>query len=159
MELVSIGEAAATLGIRTSALRYYDERGLVTPARRKGGRRYYGPAELRKLAFLQLLQQLDIDLEVAAAVFDPPSASWRESVREQIDALDALLVQAQVARGFLEHLLECPAEHPTRDCPTMTGILDQRVAGKSLEQLAKDHGVELPRRARKPRRPRGKKCR
>lgn len=158
MDLVSIGEAAATLGVRTSALRYYDERGLVTPAKRRGGRRYYGPAELRKLAFLQLLQRLDIDLEIAAAVFDPPSRGWRESVHEQIEALDALIVQAQVARGFLEHLLVCPADHPTRDCATMIGILDDRVAGKPLEDLAREHGVEVPE-PRTRSRPRRKKRR
>jgi MerR family regulatory protein len=36
MELIPIGEAAALLGLSTSALRYYDERGLVRPSGRQG---------------------------------------------------------------------------------------------------------------------------
>jgi DNA-binding transcriptional MerR regulator len=39
MGLVSIGEAARILGLNPSALRYYDERGLLRPATRQAGRR------------------------------------------------------------------------------------------------------------------------
>ena len=51
MELVPIGEAARMLKVNASALRYYEERGLVKPACRVNGRRMYGRAELRRLAF------------------------------------------------------------------------------------------------------------
>ena len=60
MQLVPIGEAARRLGVNTSALRYYEERGLVTPARR-AGRRVYGPGDLRRLAFIQVLQGETLD--------------------------------------------------------------------------------------------------
>ncbi|MGH3694213.1 MAG: MerR family transcriptional regulator [Pseudonocardiaceae bacterium] len=52
MDLISIGQAADRLGLNPSALRYYDERGLVTPAARRAGRRVYGLEELRRLAFI-----------------------------------------------------------------------------------------------------------
>ncbi len=146
-KLLSIGEAAAKMGVRTSALRYYDERGLVAPATRRSGRRFYGPSQLRKIALLQMLQRLEINLEVAAALFDPPSKGWRASVREQIDQVDTVLVRATVARAFLSHLLQCPAKHPTRDCETMLGILDDRVAGTPLEALANEHGLTIPEAA------------
>src|SRR5262245_39333833 len=67
MEQMSIGEAARMLGLNTSALRYYEDRGFLTP-NRHGGRRMYGRDELRRLAFTQLLQRLGISLDAAAAV-------------------------------------------------------------------------------------------
>src|SRR4051794_669455 len=73
MELISIGEAARRVGLNASALRYYEERGLVRPAGRHGGRRMYGQNELRRLAFVQLLQRLGVGLDTAAAVLDWPS--------------------------------------------------------------------------------------
>jgi len=68
MELVTIGEAAQILGLKTSALRYYEERGLVTPEARRSGRRMYGREQLRRLAFIQLLQRLGVSLDAASAV-------------------------------------------------------------------------------------------
>lgn len=44
-ELVSIDEVARRLRLRASAIRYYEQRGLVQPASRRGGRRWYGAAE------------------------------------------------------------------------------------------------------------------
>ena len=72
MKLIPIGEAARRLQLRPSALRYYDERGLVPATARQGGRRMYGRAELRRIAFLTIAQRLGIPLNTAAAVLDAP---------------------------------------------------------------------------------------
>src|SRR6185503_9920439 len=114
MDLIGIGDAARLLGLNTSTLRYYDERGLVRPAVRQGGRRMYGPAELRRLAFVQALQHLGIGLDAAAVVLDGPAERWRPAVRERVAALDALIAQAREARDFLGHALDCPADHPVQ---------------------------------------------
>src|SRR5690349_3349216 len=119
MELISIGEAARRVGMKTSALRYYDERGLVRPAVRSRGRRMYGEEELRRLAFIQLVQRLGLDLDTAAAVMDEPGERWREAVREQSEKLEELITRARLALRFLDHALGCPTEHPTRECPRM----------------------------------------
>lgn len=144
MELVPIGEAARRLGVKTSALRYYEERGLVRPAARQGGRRMYGPEELRRLAFIQVMQRLGVSLDTASAVLDDPSQHWRAVVGEQIQALDALIARATGARDFLRHALDCPADHPVRECPHMIETLNRRLAGVSFEQLAAEHGQAVP---------------
>lgn len=139
MDPIPIGEAAARLQMTSSALRYYDERGLVAPSR-SAGRRMYGPDELRRLAFLKIFQRLSLPLETAAAVLDAPSPQWREEVKLQIGHLDEVIAQARGAQRFLTHALHCPADHPARDCPTMTGALDRLVNGTSVEELAAEHG-------------------
>src|SRR5262245_61273283 len=140
MELLPIGAAAARLGLNPSALRYYDELGLVRPATRAGGRRMYGPDELRRLAFIQIMQRLGVRLDAAGAVLDEPGDRWRGMVREKIDELDELITLARAAKDFLSHALDCPAEHPVTECKVMIETLDRRVAGATVEQIAAEHG-------------------
>lgn len=117
MDLISIGEAAARLQMSTSALRYYDERGLVSPRLRRAGKRMYGPEELRRLALLKIVNRLGLPLDTAAAVLD-------------------VIAQAQGAQQFLTHALRCPKDHPARECATMIEALDRLVDGMSVEELA-----------------------
>jgi DNA-binding transcriptional MerR regulator len=147
MDLVSIGEAARLLGANTSALRYYEERGLVRPATRQGGRRMYAPEQLRRLAFIQVMQRLGMGLDAASAILDQPSERWQAVVREQIAALDDLIARATGARGFLQHALDCPADHPVQECPYLIETLDRRLAGATFEQLASEHGPAEPARS------------
>jgi DNA-binding transcriptional MerR regulator len=138
MTLIPIGQAAARLGLSASALRYYDDRGLVTPARERG-RRMYGPDELRRLAFIKIAQHLGVPLQTAAAVLDTPGRMWRPIVDEQIAELDRVIQQARLAQDFLTHALRCPADHPARQCPGMIAALDGLVNGTTIDQLAADH--------------------
>ncbi len=68
-----------------------------------------------------------------------PGPRWRRAVRGQIAELDQLIEQAQDAQRFLRHALDCPADHPARDCPTMTAALDRLVAGMTVDQLRARH--------------------
>jgi DNA-binding transcriptional MerR regulator len=142
MDAISIGEAAARLQMRPSALRYYDDRGLVVPVSRQGGRRMYGADEMRRLAFLKIAHQLRLPLDTAAAVLDAPSEQWRGTVRDQIAELDRVIAQARSAQQFLTHALHCPTDHPARECATMIGALDRLVGGTSIEEIAAEHAVE-----------------
>ncbi|MDT5303685.1 MAG: hypothetical protein QOG79_7068 [Mycobacterium sp.] len=129
------------MGLKTSALRYYDERGLVPAGTRRSGARLYGRDELRRLAFIKIAHRLGIPLETVGAILDAPSAQWRDTVREEITQLDQLIKQAEGAKTFLTHALNCPSAHPTRDCPKMTAALDQLVAGDTtMEQLREEYG-------------------
>lgn len=141
MESISIGEAAARLGMRPSALRYYDDRGLVAPISRRAGRRMYGPDELRRLAFLKIAHRLGLPLDTAVSVLDAPSEQWRNTVRGQLAELDRVIARARTAQQFLTHALQCPTDHPARECATMIGSLDRLVAGTSVDQIAAEHGL------------------
>ena len=128
METLPIGEAARLLGVNTSALRYYEERGLVHPERR-AGIRVYSRRDLRRLAFVQLFHQLGLRLSTAKAILDDPSPDWRNEAKAQLDELAELIRQAQAAHEFLTHAAKCPAEHPVDECPTMMAGLDERLTG------------------------------
>lgn len=139
MDLIPIGQAAQRLGLNPSALRYYDERGLVSPPVRQAGRRMYGPDELRRLAFIKIGQRLGLPLDTAAAVLDAPGPHWRTLVRRQIAELDEVIAQARGAQAFLTHALNCPTDHPARECSTMIATLDRLVDGTTVDQLVAEH--------------------
>lgn len=139
MDLIPIGRAAACLGMTTSALRYYDERKLVCPSARHAGKRMYGAEQLRRLAFIKIVNRLGLPLQTAAAVLDAPGPQWREILTQQIAELDRLIAQAQTAQTFLAHALNCPTEHPARECATMIATLDRLVAGTPIDRLAAEH--------------------
>ncbi|MGH3523122.1 MAG: MerR family transcriptional regulator [Mycobacterium sp.] len=142
MDLIPIGQAAARLGLSASALRYYDECGLVCPPTRLAGRRMYGSEELRRLAFVKIAHRLGLPLDTAAAVLDAPGPQWRETVRAQIAELGEVIAQAQAAQNFLTHALNCPTDHPARECPTMIAALDRLVEGTTIDELAAEHQVQ-----------------
>jgi DNA-binding transcriptional MerR regulator len=144
MELLPIGQAAARLGLSASALRYYDDQGLVCPQRRRRGQRMYGSEELRRLAFLKIAHRLGIPLRTAAAVLDGPGPHWRRTVREQIAELDRVIAQAQGAQTFLTHALGCPTDHPARECATMIAALDRLIDGADVDQLTERTGQATP---------------
>jgi DNA-binding transcriptional MerR regulator len=146
MDLIPIGQAAARLGLSASALRYYDERGLVSPAARRAGQRLYGFEQLRRLAFVKIAHRLGLPLDTAAAVLDAPGPQWRQTVREQIAELGEVIAQARGAQMFLTHALNCPTDHPARECATMIAALDRLVAGTTVDQLAAEHIDPPPQR-------------
>jgi MerR family transcriptional regulator, copper efflux regulator len=119
-DLVPIEEVARRFGIRASALRYYERRGLLQPSARRAGRRWYGPAERRRLAIIGFWQQSgQLSLDDIAAILAGPSydRGWKQIVRDRRAALDEQIKRMQVARDFLEHALTCPRDHSLDGCP------------------------------------------
>ena len=101
MEQLTIGQVSARSGVAPSALRYYEEQGLISSTRTSGGARRYARTVLRRLAFVRAAQNVGLSLteirEALATLPDgrPPtardwgrlSASWRERLDQQITAL------------------------------------------------------------------------
>jgi MerR family transcriptional regulator, copper efflux regulator len=119
-ELVPIDEVARRFGLAASALRYYERRGLLQPASRHAGRRWYGRAELRRLAIIAFWQQSALmSLDQIIALLERPSAAgqWKQIVSERRRALNEQIEQMTVTRDFLELMLTCPREHSFDDCP------------------------------------------
>jgi DNA-binding transcriptional MerR regulator len=126
MDLIPIGEAARRVEMAASALRYYDELGLVAPAARRGGRRWYGPDELRRLALIRLGQELGGSLAEIARMLRSGPDFW-DVLEERIAALDEQIRRAQDTRALLVHMRACPAEDPMRECTQFQQGLDQYI--------------------------------
>ena len=104
MELLAIGEVAARSGMAPSALRYYEDLGLIAATRTPGGARRYPRSVLRRLAVIRAGRNVGLSLPEIAAALDtlppgrPPTAAdwatlsegWRDRLDEQIAALTQL---------------------------------------------------------------------
>ena len=107
-ELKPIDEVARQLGMRASAIRYYEERGLIEPSARRSGRRWYGPDAIRRLAIIRFWQTSGLmSLDEIAVLLTGAGAcrSWSQLMRNRIDTLAAQIEQMQDAKTFLEHVL------------------------------------------------------
>jgi DNA-binding transcriptional MerR regulator len=136
-QVLTIGELAQRTGVAATALRYYDELGLVSPAARSGGQRRYDDAAVRQVGVVLLLRDLGFTLaEIARFVGGRPDRQGRDDlVRGKIAELDALIRDAEIARVALVHALACPADDP-RACPKFLAIVDDRIAGRPLADPA-----------------------
>ena len=90
-----IGELARRTGIAVSAIRYYEEQGLIAPDRNAGGQRRFLRSDLRRLSFILIAQQFGFTLPQIREVLDklpdgrtPTKADWTrigETFRAELD--------------------------------------------------------------------------
>ena len=134
--LVPIDDVARRLSIPASTIRYYEDRGLILPASRQAGRRWYGPDEIRRLAIIRYWQKAgQMSLEEIGEILPGPtdSAAWQRIIRERIDAINAQIASMQAARDHLEHVLAHHQDSPPHGCQHFeTLIWDTECAAASI---------------------------
>lgn len=139
-KLLSIGELAERTGVATTALRYYDELGLVRPAARASGRRRYDASAVGEVGAIVLLREVGFSLaEIGYLMPGGEGRSWREIVDRKLVELAEQQHRLDVARAALAHARRCPAGEPMR-CPRFWLITEGRLRGLSLED---SHGQAL----------------
>ncbi|MBS1878534.1 MAG: redox-sensitive transcriptional activator SoxR [Actinobacteria bacterium] len=103
-ELLTIGEVAKRSGVAASALRFYEEKGLISSERAGSGRRRYPRPVLRRIAFVVFAQRVGLTLEEIGAELAklPPqgapkrrdwsrlSAAWSIRIDDRIAELERL---------------------------------------------------------------------
>jgi DNA-binding transcriptional MerR regulator len=125
--LIPIGQAARRLGVTTAALRFYERRGLVASAARDGGQRWYGRAELRRIAFIRTAQELGMNLNEIATLVHSDGTGWRELVMTHIDQLHRQRAWIETTLTALQGSMTCPRDHPLLECQHLIDALDERV--------------------------------
>jgi MerR family redox-sensitive transcriptional activator SoxR len=127
-ELLTIGEVAQRAGIATSAVRYYERRGLVAPDGRQSGQRRYRPDTLRLLVFVGMLQDAGLSLDDIAGVLGASGVGeWKEIARQRLDVLDREIERLENARSYLQGALLCRFDHPLNECAVMGSEIDRRL--------------------------------
>jgi MerR family transcriptional regulator, redox-sensitive transcriptional activator SoxR len=103
-ESLTIGEAAHRSGVAASALRFYEERGLITSGRAGSGHRRFPRAVLRRIAFIVFAQRVGLSLDEIGEELAklPPdrvptkrdwsrlSSRWSERIDQRIAELERL---------------------------------------------------------------------
>ena len=113
---VAIGEIARRAGLQPSAIRYYEEIGLLPAPARRGGRRRYDPAVLDRLTLIRVGQAAGLTLaEIRELVADAPAERpvgerWQALARRKLVEIEDLIARAERMRDLLETALGCTCQ-------------------------------------------------
>jgi MerR family transcriptional regulator, redox-sensitive transcriptional activator SoxR len=146
-DLLSIGELSRRTGKALSAIRYYEEIGLIPAPIRIGGRRRYPVETIRTLAVIDTAQRATMTLDeirllLRASANDRLAIDGLRVVAERkLPEVEALIERANVVQRWLEAARECSC--PTlEDCPLFD---DQRaLPDRAPAQLMRSSAIAIP---------------
>lgn len=112
--MISIGELAERAGVPHSALRFYEEQGLLKSVRTAGGQRRYARDMLRRVAFIRSAQNVGLRLEEIATALSqlpdsrtPTKADWTRLSQRWRTVLDARIHALEALRDQLDQCIGC----------------------------------------------------
>jgi MerR family transcriptional regulator, redox-sensitive transcriptional activator SoxR len=130
----SIGELARRTAKRPSAIRYYEELGLLPPAARISGRRRYSIEAVRTLTAIDTAQRAGLSLDEIRTLLEAQDHEaavdeLRRIAERKLPELDAMIARATLVRQWLEaaarcecpSLDECCLFEPEQSPPAVTG--------------------------------------
>ncbi|MGI8428724.1 MAG: redox-sensitive transcriptional activator SoxR [Solirubrobacteraceae bacterium] len=113
-ELMTIGEVSRRSGVASSALRFYEERGLITSDRAGSGHRRYPRPVLRRIAFIVFAQHVGLTLEQIGAELGklpphrvPTRRDWSRLSREWGARIDERIAELERLRLGLTECIGC----------------------------------------------------
>lgn len=143
MKFLDIGQVAEKSGIKPSALRYYEEAGLIASVARHGLRRQFPPEVLLQLRLISMGKAAGFSLEEIARMFskDGLPALHRASLHQRADEIDQQVHDLNTLSHLLRHVADCPAPSHM-ECPKfrrLVGLAAKR-AGKRKYAKARRGG-------------------
>lgn len=116
MQQLTIGEVARQAGVRPSAIRYYERRGLLPVPARVNGRRRFDPAIVQRLVFIQYAKRVGFRLDELGGLWRALTARrGRATLRAKRAELEDTIARIRVMQSMLERGLECACRE-RQDC-------------------------------------------
>ncbi len=111
---MTISHVSKRSGVASSALRYYEERGLITSERSGSGHRRYPRSTLRRIAFIVFAQRIGLSLNEIKDELDklpthriPTQKDWSLLSKKWLTQVDARMAELQKLRDGLESCVGC----------------------------------------------------
>ena len=133
---LTIGELAKSTGVATSALRYWEERGLMPAPVRVSGQRRYPESAIGLVGVILLLRDVGFSLRESKALLASRTHAvdaWRKLAERKLAELDEQIANAQTAREAITHALRCPHDD-IATCPNFASVVVARLSGTPLEE-------------------------
>jgi MerR family redox-sensitive transcriptional activator SoxR len=109
-----IGEVAKAAGLRKSAIRYYEEIGLLPEPERVSGQRVYDRSVLRRLSLIDVSQRAGLSLDEIGELLDagtePISDRLQGMAARKLPEVEALIARAEAMRDWLRAAEGCTCE-------------------------------------------------
>ncbi len=131
MRDLDIAEVAQRSGVPASALRYYEEKGLIASIGRRGLRRLFDPGVLERLALIGVGRAAGFSLDEIVRMFGPNGQPRidRQMLAAKADELDHLIRRLSAMRDGLRHAAACPAPSHM-ECPKFRSIVRKAASGE-----------------------------
>jgi Cu(I)-responsive transcriptional regulator len=129
---MNIGNAGRRAGLPPKTIRYYEDIGLVRPARRDNGFRDYGDKDIHELRFIARARGLGFSIEECRHLLElyrdkaRPSAAVRETARVHIASVRAKIEALRSIEKTLSHLIDQCAGDARPDCPILDGLSSEK---------------------------------
>jgi MerR family redox-sensitive transcriptional activator SoxR len=111
---LTIGAVADRTGLAVSAIRFYEQHGLVAPIKNASGHRRYDRSDIRKLSFVLIAQELGVSLRELGVLMQtlpqgraPSRADWTRMAGKFRADLDARIAKAERLRDTLDGCIGC----------------------------------------------------
>jgi len=124
MQELDIGEVARRAGLAPSALRYYEEKGLIRSVGRRGLRRVFAEEVMERLALIALGRAAGLSLEEIGAMLSADGGTRIDRARlaARADALDQGIARMTAMRDGLRHAAACRASSHLA-CPRFRALM------------------------------------
>ena len=151
---MDIAEVAKRSGVPASALRFYEEKGLITSVGRRGLRRLFGADVLERLALIALGRTAGFSLDEIVSMLgaDGRPQIDRQLLADKAEELDSSIRKLTAMRDGLRHAAVCSAPSHM-ECPTFRRLLGLAASGvigghdeKKLPQKRPPNTYETPLR-------------
>lgn len=112
-EDLAISDVARVFGLRTSAIRYYEQIGILPPAMRKNGQRRYDNSVLFRLAVVQRARETGFTLEEIRELFfgfpprTPPPKRWHQLSQRKLVELRERMKRLKLMETLLKRVEDC----------------------------------------------------
>ncbi len=128
--MMDISEVSKRTGLPSSALRYYEQKGLIASVRAQGARRRYSPGVLDQLALIALGQAAGLSLDEIRSMLSPNGepAVDRQLLAAKADDIDALIKRLRAVSKGLRHAAACPAPRHA-ECSSFQKLLKAAASG------------------------------
>ena len=130
---MKIGEVASRSGLEASAIRYYEQAGLLPKPSRVSGRRIYDSGILHRIVFIQFAREAGFTIREIRVLSDafrpaqPLSAKLQRLAVQKIGEVERFIVQAQLMKKLLQGALHCQC-------------MDVTECGKKIQAIRKPKG-------------------
>ena len=116
IRLLRIGEVAETTGIAVSAVRYYEDIGVISATIRIGGKRRFDADTVGRVNFIRRAQEVGFSLDEIKTILDDEAGDWRDLVddklmelRDRRDRLDTMIsMLAEIRECGCGAVASCP---------------------------------------------------
>jgi MerR family redox-sensitive transcriptional activator SoxR len=113
-DLLTIGEVSRRSGVAASALRFYEQRGLITSVRAGSGHRRYRRPVLRRIAFIVFaqrigltLEEIGIELAKLPALHAPTRHDWSRLTSQWASRIDGRIAELERLKLGLTECIGC----------------------------------------------------